>query len=339
MSRPARTNAKKEWDALDDDTDLAAVIEAAKAWQASWARQGRPDAPRKSAAVWLHDEFYLKPAPKGFQKLEKAGKLKADTKTGRGIGLDFRPLTIIDHRIEENPLGDFETFTFLAEDGTKFTERMHIYAGQDEGPDYYSKEWLESAAFGRGNPEGDFIGRVVLISEHVEGLEFRPMPEKGSPAAPPPVVRAVAPPPIITKKIISASAEKKDGERVLVVEFDDGSGDRIVIESYDREGQEEGQRRLAHLLNSAGIIDDVENAADLMGRTVRSQGNRYIPAHEDVDDTLAPAKGNEPPLPASPTPEPTRQSTQEETAADFAERMAKKFNTPSLPDDWIDDAA
>jgi hypothetical protein len=83
MSRPARTKAKKEWDALDDDTDLAAVIEAAKAWQASWARQGRPDAPRKSAAAWLHDELYLKPAPKGFTKVEKARKAKADTKARR----------------------------------------------------------------------------------------------------------------------------------------------------------------------------------------------------------------------------------------------------------------
>lgn len=148
---------------------------------------------------------------------------------------------------------------------------MHVYAGKDEGPDYYSKEWLASAAFGRGNPEGDFIGCVVRISEDVEGLEFRPMPEKGSPAAPPPVVRAAAPPPIITKKIISASDEKEDGERVLVVEFDDGSGDSIVIESYDREGQDEGQRRLAHLLNSAGIIDDVENAAELRAR-LENQG-------------------------------------------------------------------
>lgn len=76
MSKPARAAYKKAWDALPADTNRAAVIEAAAAWHASWAAQGNPDAPRKGLARWLADEMYRKPAPRGFQRVEKATKPK-----------------------------------------------------------------------------------------------------------------------------------------------------------------------------------------------------------------------------------------------------------------------
>lgn len=67
-----KKEAKAAWDALPAEVDRAAVIKAAAAWQASWAAQGKPDAPRKHLATWLREERYDEDAPKGFQKLERS---------------------------------------------------------------------------------------------------------------------------------------------------------------------------------------------------------------------------------------------------------------------------
>jgi hypothetical protein len=70
-----KKEARAAWKALPADTDLAAVIEAATAWQQSWAAQGKPNAPRYTLAKWLKDERHDEDAPKGFQKME-GGKIK-----------------------------------------------------------------------------------------------------------------------------------------------------------------------------------------------------------------------------------------------------------------------
>ncbi|UPJ53333.1 MarR family transcriptional regulator [Bradyrhizobium sp. 200] len=71
-----KKEAKAAWDALPAEVDKAAVIKAAAAWLASWKAQGKPDAPRKHLATWLKEERYDEDAPKGFTKVEKAGKAK-----------------------------------------------------------------------------------------------------------------------------------------------------------------------------------------------------------------------------------------------------------------------
>ncbi|WFT91221.1 hypothetical protein QA633_22840 [Bradyrhizobium barranii] len=67
-----KKEARAAWAALPADIDLAAVIDAASAWQASWAAQGKPDAPRKHLATWLREERYDEDAPTGYQPKEKA---------------------------------------------------------------------------------------------------------------------------------------------------------------------------------------------------------------------------------------------------------------------------
>ncbi|UPT93869.1 hypothetical protein J4G48_0031660 [Bradyrhizobium barranii subsp. apii] len=69
-----KKEARDAWNALPAEVDRAAVIRAAAAWQAAWAAQGKPDAPRFTLARWLRDERYDEDAPKGFQKVEKANK-------------------------------------------------------------------------------------------------------------------------------------------------------------------------------------------------------------------------------------------------------------------------
>lgn len=72
----AKKEARAAWNALPPDTDLAAVIEAAKAWQASWAAQRKSDAPRYTLAGWLKDERFDEDAPRGFQKVDRPAKAK-----------------------------------------------------------------------------------------------------------------------------------------------------------------------------------------------------------------------------------------------------------------------
>jgi hypothetical protein len=77
MSKPARAAIKRAWDALPPDTDRAMVIDAAADWHQAWAQQNDPNAPRMSAVRWLKDEMWLKPAPRGFNKVERRVKTKA----------------------------------------------------------------------------------------------------------------------------------------------------------------------------------------------------------------------------------------------------------------------
>ncbi|SCB33978.1 hypothetical protein GA0061098_1006186 [Bradyrhizobium shewense] len=71
-----KKEAKAAWDALPPEVDRAAVIAKAGEWQASWAAQGKPDAPRKHLATWLREERYDEVAPTGYVKQEKASKSK-----------------------------------------------------------------------------------------------------------------------------------------------------------------------------------------------------------------------------------------------------------------------
>lgn len=86
------------------------------------------------------------------------------------------------------------------------------------------------------------------------------------------------PPPVISKKITAASVEVDDGETILIVEFDDASlPDVISLESDSASEQEAGQERLNRMLTSTGLGGIDDDAAALVGCTVYTQGNRYVP--------------------------------------------------------------
>lgn len=83
------------------------------------------------------------------------------------------------------------------------------------------------------------------------------------------------PPPVISKKVVAASVESEDGETWLSLEFEDGIGDYIAVESADADMQAEGQRELELLAASAGL-NEIDDAAELIGRTVHMQAGRYV---------------------------------------------------------------
>ncbi|OSJ19776.1 hypothetical protein BST63_19665 [Bradyrhizobium canariense] len=184
-----KREAKAAWDALPAEVDRAAVIRVAAAWQASWAAQGKPDAPRKHLATWLREERYDEDPPRGFKKVEraKATKPKAAKPARLGLGINIKRYTITAYKNEGSPFADYwETFTFRRhDDGFEFTQRMHVLkvdADVDEAPDFYRKVELIKGAFGKGNPAGEWVGRVLGINEGEEdGLGFHYLPEENPP--------------------------------------------------------------------------------------------------------------------------------------------------------------
>ncbi|TAI66578.1 hypothetical protein CWO89_07235 [Bradyrhizobium sp. Leo170] len=186
----AYAKGKKEalaaWAALPAGTNLVAVIRAATAWQASWAAQGKPNAPRYTLAVWLRDERFDEDAPRGFRKVERG---KAKLKVAKR-GSDIRRYTIVERVDEGSPFKSyFETFTFRALDGEhEFTRRLHVVqadAEYAEGADAAEYRELCRDAFGEEhgivNPIGEWIGRIIGISEEAGESVLWHLPDENEP--------------------------------------------------------------------------------------------------------------------------------------------------------------
>ncbi|MBB4427983.1 hypothetical protein GGD66_006569 [Bradyrhizobium sp. CIR48] len=94
------------------------------------------------------------------------------------------------------------------------------------------------------------------------------------------------PPPVVTKKIVSASVERDGGDTLLIVEFDKGSTDVIVLEADSAREQEAGQNRYSRLTSSAGL-GWPESFDELVGCIVHTQGDRYLLPHELHNDSEA----------------------------------------------------
>jgi hypothetical protein len=267
-----KDEARKAWMALPADVDKVAVIEAAAAWQASWAAQGKPDAPRKHLATWLAKEVYDEDAPTGYQKVEKA-KAKAKTKpAGKGefgIGANTKRFTITAHEAEGSPFADFwETFTFRADDGQEFSKRMHNVSATAEfaeGADVELRRSLCAAAWGKGNVEGDYIGRVVGVNDdkglaffHVDQPAAEPEPWAGD-------VGQFSPFGTFRASILDSACEWNEcGQFVtLMLDVSDTSSgmeiNRQVEHTFDMETAK-GQAFLASICRAVGIasIEDTD---------------------------------------------------------------------------------
>jgi hypothetical protein len=209
-----KNEANAAWNALPPEVDRAAVIKAAAAWQASWAAQGKPDAPRKHLATLLKEERYDEDAPTGFQKVEKSSKAKQATgkpaKARHGIGHKMKRYTIVDVAEEGSVFGSyFLTFTFRAGEGEhEFTQRLHVVQADAEfaeGADTAEYRELCTAAFGKGKPEGNYLGRVIGINEGNDRVWYHHLPgENPSPA------EAVTEPQPASRPLTEAIARRRE---------------------------------------------------------------------------------------------------------------------------------
>lgn len=265
--------ARAAWNALPVEVDRAAVIRAAAAWQASWAAQGKPDAPRKHLASWLTDECYDEDAPKGFTKAERGkSKSKATKPAGLGIGKEIKLFTITDFKYDGDPFGSyFETLTFRAEDGQEFTRRLHVVQSDaefGEGADAETRNQIAAAAFGKGNQIEEWVGRVVGVTD-AEGLAFhhvaQPEPWVGD-------VDRFAPFGTFSTKIIDSDADHNEhGHFVtLMLEVSDTSGGMEIIRqvnhAFDIETMK-GRAFLVSICRALGI-DSIDNTDVLHGKVL-----------------------------------------------------------------------
>lgn len=274
-----KKEARAAWNALAPDTDRTAVIEAAAAWQASWAAQGKPDAPRYTLARWLADERFDEDAPTGYQPKERA-KAKSAGRGEFGVGANIKHFTITAHESDGDVFADwYETFAFRANDGQEFTKRMHVVCASaefGEGKDRELRNELRKAAFGKGNDEGKYVGRVVGITD-VRGLAFFNVGQPALQGQPEPElwigdVDKFAPFGTFPAKVLDSACDwNENGQFVtLLLDITDCAGgmeiNRQVKHTFDIETAK-GQAFLASVCRAVGI-SEIEDLDVLHGKVL-----------------------------------------------------------------------
>lgn len=179
-----RAKAKAAYAKLNPSPELhATMVGEAGRWHAHYEEHGVEPHWRVRLHNWLAGECWLQDPPllhtdakgaaiskvRGSAKASKPAKV-AKSNLGKPDPPPIRNFTIIAHTTDGLPFGDFfESFTFRAEDGEEFTQRLHVLKNgaksADEAPDHQRKLEICRAAFGKGNPEGEYVGRVIGLDD------------------------------------------------------------------------------------------------------------------------------------------------------------------------------
>lgn len=187
-----KKEARAAWKALPPDTNLAAVIEAAKAWQESWAAQGKPDAPRFTLARWLKDERFDEDAPRGFQKVERAKS------TSKATPAKTKPATRTTARVTAADVvetGDVTELRFTATDAQGVEhERIVVVQHYDAETQFAGQRQLTALVHAAGLSEiedsAELLGRTIILTgdeDEFSAPTTRPDDEPPLPIRPEPV--------------------------------------------------------------------------------------------------------------------------------------------------------
>jgi hypothetical protein len=206
-------------------------------------------------------------------------RAKSSSKGQLGVGDNIKHFTITAHETEGSPFAEFfETFTFRAEDGQEFSKRMHTVSAVSEfgeGVDTATRNELYRAAFGKGNPEGEYVGRVIGVSEQDGQMAFWYLPDENRPVEPEPWVGDVSqfsPFGTFATKIVSSRAEHNEHGHFVTVTLEvDG---RDVEHALDIETPK-GLAFLASICNAVGLreIGDTDELHGLpMECTITERG-------------------------------------------------------------------
>ncbi|ABE62528.1 hypothetical protein Nham_1712 [Nitrobacter hamburgensis X14] len=204
MSKPARAAYKRAWGAVPPDADLSMVIQAAADWHESWGAQNNPNAPRMSLVRWLKDEMFRKPAPKGFNKVERPAKLP-DEKFGTGKAKPAKPrkpagpttARITAANVMELGHGSSELhFATTDEDGAVL-EHVIILEHHDGDTQYDGQkqlgELVRAAGLNQIEDPAELLGRTIILTgddEEFAAPTTRPDDEPPIPERPEPVRHA-----------------------------------------------------------------------------------------------------------------------------------------------------
>jgi hypothetical protein len=162
-----KKEARAAWKALPPDTDLTAVIEAAAAWQASWAAQGKPDAPRYTLARWLADERYDEDAPTGYQPKAKASRPKPVTPSKAKPGRARTSARIASADVVKT--GDVTELRISATDSDgELFEHVILLSHYDEDEQAEGQRLLrrlvDAAGLGEIEDSSELLGRTVVLT-------------------------------------------------------------------------------------------------------------------------------------------------------------------------------
>lgn len=168
-----KREAREAWKALPADINLAAVIEAAVAWQASWAAQGKPDAPRFTLARWLKDERYDEDAPRGFQKVERAKPARpAKPTAAKATAAKPKPAAPITARITASEVVHVEGGSELHFTATDEAGIQHQHVITLDHPDAETQfegqrhlaNLVHAAGLEQISDSGELHGRTIIIT-------------------------------------------------------------------------------------------------------------------------------------------------------------------------------
>ncbi|OSJ32433.1 hypothetical protein BSZ19_19245 [Bradyrhizobium japonicum] len=186
-----KKEAKAAWDALPAEVDRPAVIQAAAAWKASWAAQGKPNAPRYTLARWLKDERYDEDAPRGFQKAERSKAKSNATKPAK----PRQPAPPITARVTSSALVEVGSGSELHFTATDEAGIQHQHVITLEHPDaetqFAGQKQLAKLVHAAGletiSDSGELHGRTIVITgDGFEAPATRPDDETPLPVKPEP---------------------------------------------------------------------------------------------------------------------------------------------------------
>lgn len=190
-----KKEARAAWKTLPAEVDRAAMIETATAWQASWAAQGKPDAPRKHLATWLREERYDEDAPTGYQPKEKRAKPAKPTAPGKASSAKGNPVRTTARVTSADVVttGGTTELRITATDGVGFElDRILVLEDdhaetQFEGQRQFAK-LVRAAGLEQIGDSSELLGRTIIITEDgFAAPTTRPDDEPLLPAKPEPV--------------------------------------------------------------------------------------------------------------------------------------------------------
>lgn len=230
----AKKEARAAWNALPVEVDRAAVIRAASEWQASWAAQGKPDAPRFTLARWLKDERFDEDAPRGFNKVERPAKTKAGKSATPAKRKPTAPITARITAADVVTLGfGSSELRFSTDDGT---EHVVVLEHPNEDAQSEGQRELKNLVYAVGLQQiadsGDLLGRTIKLvggEERFAAPDSRPADEPPLPKEPEPVRYAnPAPEPPRVKTI---DEEQADYDAWFEAQLEDDAAKSASVQS------------------------------------------------------------------------------------------------------------
>jgi hypothetical protein len=259
-----KKEARAAYAKLAPDADLhAAMVASAIEWKASWAAQGKPDAPRYTLTKWIEREDYECEPPTAYKTKERKAKDKPaatqPTQPATVRGKVSGGMRVMEAETMGDPFGDWRLRLKLAGPAG---EQEHVLRCLNAGGPAEDLEIFNKLQRAFGGDQKDWPGgrlRLEMDGERIADV----IAEKRQDCH---------------VKIAHAELiDNRGGGKSLVVWMKDLDGkpegrSKIVMQSDDQDEKDEGRKRYDKLLSAIGL-DLIHNAHELIGGELMWRGN------------------------------------------------------------------